>query len=365
MTAQNAALKLFGGVDLHKEKFHVHIMDQNEKTRDSKNLLSQEKHIREYFRGYTGLDMEVAVEIGNSTFWFCDIVNSMGIKTYVVNTLENRSISRSKIKTDKGDAKSLANGLRCNYLPKRIYIPSELQRQIRSLIAQRDQYVRNRTQLTNRVHSFLSRSGIVIQKSRMRKSTKYWEELFSQLVDASHFLRNTLSRYFQDYKNYVARINEIEYDLHQLIKENYMEEYKLLLTIPGIGPLTAYAFLGVVGDWKRFKSGRQLCAYLGLVPSFRESGDKQVKGHGRITKKGHRLLRGYLVQAALSILCRFACERNKKPFQEWYEEVKKRRGWKKARIALARKICNTVFGVLKSGKKFDPLLITKNSKTSQ
>ena len=88
---QEKTLKLFLGVDLHNESLNVHVIDENEKKVDSRKVPTTEAAIRKYFEPYrpdSGLEAVVAVEAGNPTFWFCDILEAMGIKSEIVNTLE-------------------------------------------------------------------------------------------------------------------------------------------------------------------------------------------------------------------------------------------------------------------------------------
>ncbi len=358
---QTKDLKLFSGVDLHNEHFNVHIIDQDERKCDSRKVPTTEEAIRKYFEPYRGQDIVVAVEIGNPTFWFCDILEDMGIEYFIVNTLDYNRTSNSKKKTDKRDARNLAFDLRRKNLPSiPVFKPGPIQKQLRTLITHRNQYINDRVRTTNRTQSFLSGRGIKVKKRSLRDSLKYWEGLFDKLKKEDPFILAELRLYHQDFKRLMAHIKDTENRMHQLIKAHYLTTYNHLITIPGIGFIIASSLIALVGDWSRFKSGKHLAGYLGLAPATRETADKKLKGHGNITKEGSPLTRSYLIQGGLCIIRSV----NKKaiPLQQWYENIRIRKGWKKARVALVRKVCEVSFAMIRTGTDFDPSLLMKNSK---
>lgn len=357
---KDSPLKLFGGVDLHKEFLYCYIINQLGKKCDGKKVDTTEEAIRNYFAPYQGFDIEVAVEIANMTFWFCDILQTIGIKTYVVNTYGNQKLYHRKKKTDKKDARDLAWDLFRDDLPPKIYIPNQPQRQLRSLLSHRYQAVKDRVRLVNRSHAFLNRYGMKANKSSLRVNLKYWKQLLVDLKNENTFALEELQVYYLNLKNKLEEIKMLESRIALLIKTHYIFEYKRLITVPGVGPVIAASLIAYVGNWKRFKTGRQLTSYFGLSPRIRESGNKKLPGDGPITKEGIPMVRGYFVQAALVIIG--SSKREAQPLRTWYENLKIRKGWKKARVALARKICEIAFAVVKNEQNFDPLLLRKNSK---
>jgi transposase len=106
-----------------------------------------------------------------------------------------------------------------------------------------------------------------------------------------------------------------------------------LMTVPGVGPITATAFVATIDDPKRFRTSEQVAAYLGLVPSVAQSGELEV--HGHITREGDGMLRGYLVEAAHVLLTR---KRGTCRLKKWGLKLAKKKGHGKARVAVARKI---------------------------
>jgi transposase len=351
-----------GGVDLHSENFHAHIVDRrNGKKVQSGKRATREADIRKYFEPFRGLGLKVAVEIGTSTFWFCDILNSMGIQTHIVNTLENSMIFNSRKKTDKIDAKTLCHQLCKDILPHPVYKPPHNQRELRQMVSQRSQYVRSRSQTINRAHSLLKNHGIMERKRDLR-SHKTRLELLARLTHMSNTFMRRLNTYFRTIESLSGEIKNLEDEMYGHLKTYFFTEYRRLVTLPGVALITAASIISMVGDWGRFKNGRKLSSYLGIVPTVYNSAGKMV-GSNAITKQGNSLARGYLVQTALGVLKSKSEEAQ--PLKEWYNAIRIKKGWKKARVSLARKLCCIMFGMMKNGTDYDPSFVTKNSKPAE
>ena len=369
---QEKTLKLYLGVDLHNESFNVHVIDENEKKVDSGKAPTTAEAIRKYFEPYrpdSGLEAVVAVEAGNPTFWFCDILEEMGIPFEIVNPLDYSRTSNNKKKDDKRDARNLAFDLKRKNLPTiPVYKCPPIQRKMRTLITHRNQYIKDKVRTVNRTYCFLSGRGIKVKKKNLKNSLKAWDDLFIQLKDISSvksaegldFILAELRLYYQDFKRLMTQIKTIEDRIYTLIKKHYLQIYKRLITLPGVGYVTAYCLIAQVGDWSRFKSGGNLTSYFGLTPSKRKTGNKKLKGDGSITKEGSSLMRSYLLQGAITISGSTA--KAAIPLRQWYENVKIRKGWKKARVALTRKMCEVLFAMIRKGEDYDPSFLIKNSK---
>jgi transposase len=117
------AIKFYSGVDLHKKKSYLYVIDIKGDKVSSKEIATTQKDFETFFSPYVPSGIFVAVEISSLTFWLCDVLYAMGIEVYVVNTLENHYLSRSVKKTDKEDARKLAIQLWKDILPNPVYIP--------------------------------------------------------------------------------------------------------------------------------------------------------------------------------------------------------------------------------------------------
>lgn len=393
------AIKFYSGVDLHKKKSYVYVIDITGDKVSSKEIATTQKDFERFFSPYVSSGILVAVEISSLTFWLCDVLYALGVEVYVVNTLENHYLSRSVKKTDKEDARKLAIQLWKDILPCPVYIPKKEERDLRRLVSQRHCLVKNLTRVMNRTGHVLANYEIKFSR-RALAAAKRWQQLHESFeagqnpVKVIKLTRSRVSGVSTNQKgnltervleeNQVAHVDPIllgefalQYDQFKLFKDQIatMEKslqshfdqtprlnamYQLLLTIPGMGPITSSALIGCIGDINRFGSGRQMVSYLGLCPKVRESAGKSLSSGG-ITKRGNSRLRGYFVQAAVALLS----SRNSRaqPLKEWYERIRRKKGWRTARIALARKLGLIAFGVLKTNTPYDPLKVAKKKVT--
>ena len=373
------AKNFYCGVDLHKTKSYIYIIDENGTKIEACEFLTSQNNFEKKFSSYSSGNLLVAVEISSLTFWFCDILQELNINVYVVNTLENHYISRSLTKTDKEDARKLAIELWKEILPPPVYIPKKEERDIRYLVSHRAFLVKNLTRVINRTSYLLANYELKFSR-RSLTSLKRWQYLNEILKSRGNLSEDNVRELrvikikvddvlllefkvqYEQFKLLNKQITQLEKKLltHLGKSSRLSVMYQNLLSIPGMGPITSSALIGHIGEVERFKSGRQFVSYLGLCPKVRESGGKSL-GSGGITKRGNNRLRGYFVQASVALLnSRHA---DAIPLKEWYEGIRKKKGWRKARVALARKLAQVSFGVLKTNLPYDPfkVIIKKNA----
>jgi transposase len=396
------AIKFYCGVDLHKKKSYLYVIDINGDKVSSKEIATTQKDFETFFSPYVSSGILVAVEISSLTFWLCDVLYALGVEVYVVNTLENHYLSRSVKKTDKEDARKLAIQLWKDILPCPVYIPKKEERDLRRLVSQRHSLVKSVTRVMNRTGHMLANYEIKFSRRALAVARR-WQQLHEsfeagqnpvKVIRLTRSPRSRVSGVSTSQKgnltervleeNQVAQVDPmllgefaLQYDQFKLFKDqiatvekslqSHFDQtprlnamYQLLLTIPGMGPITSSALIGCIGDINRFGSGRQMVSYLGLCPKVRESAGKSLSSGG-ITKRGNSRLRGYFVQAAVALLS----SRNSKaqPLKEWYERIRRKKGWRTARIALARKLGLIAFGVLKTNTPYDAVKVTKKKVT--
>lgn len=361
--------KFYCGVDLHKKNTFLYIIGVDGEKVESKEVATRREILKKFFSSFPAHELLAAVEISSLTFWFCGVLKEMGIETYVVNTLENHYISHSMKKTDKEDARKLAIQLWKDMLPPRVYIPHKDERDIRGLISHRHGLVKSLTRIINRTSHILANYDLKFSR-RVLTSSRRWQYLFECFQTGTHPINSTSEEEniveigdvlvteftinYDQFKLLQAQITQVEKSILSKLEETprLHTMYRNLLTIPGMGPITSSALIGCVGDIKRFKSGRQLVSYLGLCPKVRESGGKSLSSKGGITKRGNSRLRGYFTQAAIGVLG--SLHADAKPLKVWYDRLRHQKGWRTARIALARKLATVAFGVLKTNKPYDP-----------
>ncbi len=193
------------------------------------------------------------------------------------------------------------------------------------MLRTRQGLVRMRSACRPRIHSLLAKEGLIVPVSDLfGKKGRLW--LSAQSLSWSH--RQLVDLLSIQVDSITQAIREVEENLRQALDEHPV--LARLMTVPGLGFLTAAAFLAEVGDVERFPRARHLVSYLGLAPRVRASG-----GHvriGSLTKEGPPLIRSYLVEVVQNAI------RSPGPCQELYLRVRERSGSQSARVAVARKL---------------------------
>jgi transposase len=350
------------GIDVHKSTSVIYALNEKGERVRSKSINTCFEEFKKFFSPYLkDYDIQAAVETGNLAFWLSRRLEAIGISVYVVNTLANKLISGSSKKTDKRDAGTLALQLLKDMLPEKVYAPNEDEQNLRSLVQHRKQIVKSKTRVTNRAHALLLRNGIFVSKANLKKYKKFWvETLEEKIPDKTRHIHIEFKFYMEEFDLLNRQLQEIEQYILEEVDRMYEEENNLLMSIPGVGFAISSAALAYGGDGRRFENTRRYQGYWGQAPGHQESAGKKL-GNGGITKVGPSIMRGYLTQGALSVLKHKHKEENR-PLYEFYEEIRKRKGWKKARVALGRKISSIMYGVLKNRTPYDPRLLYRGCK---
>jgi len=225
-----------------------------------------------------------------------------------------------------------------------VYKPSAVTRELRKLFSQYELLNRQIRMLKNNIQSVLAENGIVVSSKEVahllcpQKGPAMLKEL--DISAASHIGIEVSQKL-------LWAVLEKKEQLHREILragEPLQQEVKRLISIKGITPLTALAFLADVGDVRRFKSLRRMNAYLGLVPRVKESGGKSRCGH--INRQSRSLTRTILSQSIYHVS-------NSSPYlRRFYCELTEKRGCGRARIALIRKVCSIMRRMLITGEEF-------------
>jgi len=357
------AQKLYCGIDLHSRKSYLHILDEEGSRIKSGEIDTTGQSFRTFFKELIGQnEISAAIEIGSLTFRYCDVLQSMGISIHVVNTLKNAYISKSMKKTDKEDARRLAIQLWKDILPEPVHIPDASEYQLRTLVSHRASLVKSQIRLINRVRYRLRDYEIQLPARTLKKTGKWemiLEGIFPLELPLLHLQVSQMTEQFRILENQIRETEkQMLCQIHQ--DPEFDTLYALLLTIPGMGMITAAAVLALIGHGiERFGSARKLVSYFGQCPRVRESGGKSL-GRSGITKQGNSWVRGYFTQVAIGAL------RSKKedavPLHDWYDRIRRRKGWRVARVALSRKMAAISYGVLKHKRPYDPSLVTWEEK---
>ena len=330
---------LYVGIDLHKEKVYGVVIDEKGNVIKEGKFSNTKEGFQKFLKGIKNAIM--AIESTGFTFPAYDFLEGNGYEVKVAHPLKTRAIADAKIKTDKIDAKILANLLRGDLLPTS-YIPKKDMREIKEMVRHRAYMVRFRTSLKNKIHNELAKRWIKENGNIFTKKGIEW--LRSLGIES-------VNRYLDVMEILNEKIKEISLEIKEIAKEN--EDVKLLMTIPGINYYSAMLILAEIGDVKRFSNSHKLSAYAGLVPSTHQSGNERYYGH--IIKQGSEWLRWILIQC-VHIHIKYDTH-----LTRFYKRIAARRGKKIAIVATASKMLRVIYQMLINKEEFKPFPVKPRS----
>jgi transposase len=317
------------GVDLHSDNFTVCLLDEDGTQSFQKYKLCELAAFKQGLQ----TDDHIALEAtGNSRFFYGEVAPLVA-KCVVVNPSQFEIIKQSVSKTDRNDARALAQFLQKALLPTS-RMKEELHAQVSSLAKTRDKLVKLRTTLFNKIHAHLKAHGL-----ESRKEAYHYEANLIKVLrmPLPRLVLLELEVIIDQIRSLKAGIQKLEAQINELGPQ--LQGYQNLLSIKGIGQYSAAVLLSIIGEVDDFPDEDKLASYFGIVP--RVANSNQTQHHGRITKRGSKLGRTVLVQ------CTLAAKRYSPYLKQYYERIKGRRGSGKAIIATARKFLGIIYRTLK------------------
>lgn len=291
-----------------------------------------------------GTEVKAAVEMMSGAVWVRDRLEASGWEVQVAHARKVRDVAPLACKTDKVDARVLAELCRRDLVPE-LWLPSPEDRALRERLRRRMHLVRTRTAARNRIFGLLTQFGLRASYRRLRRPDaieflegrgvpEVWRASITELIE----LAEEMDR----------RIIPLERELCPLARAD--QRVRLLRTIPGIGPLLGLTFAAEIGEVSRFRTPGKLVGYAGLAPRVSQSGERSQTG--ALSKAGSRTLRWAAVEAANQAW------RPANPWHGHYLRVSARHGKNPAKSAVARKLLIAAWHMLSRDEPFKPAAST-------
>lgn len=336
------------GLDLHKRESQLCIITEEGEIVERRIVTSRER-----FTAVLGdrAPARILLEASTESEWVARHLESLGHEVIVAdpNFAPMYATRSRRVKTDRRDARTLAEACRLGaYRP--IHRASAAQRHVRAQLAVRDALIRTRTRYVNVVKALVRRDGLRLPGGGPIHTEAKLAALPLPALLAAEVapLRVLLGPLNEEIVAADARLASVVAGDPVLTQ---------LCTVPGIGPVTAVAFVATLDVVARFKSAHQVEAYLGLTPCEYSSGEQQRRG--RISKTGNARMRYLLVEAAWRLL------RTKDPaaaaLRAWAEGIAQRRGRSIAAVALARRLAGILYAMWRDGKDYHAPRIAANA----
>jgi len=340
---------IYIGIDVHKKHFTVSIQGEDLAYKTFNQPPDPEVLAKYLRRNYPKANYFAAYEAGFSGFWIYESLQNHGVNCIVVNPCDIPSTDKEKKqKRDALDSRKIARSLRNGELTA-IYVPPLEQQQDRSLLRTRQRLIGNQTRCRNRIKGILHFYGIRQPECFIHPGTHWSKRYMDWLkgIDVGQVSGNvTLKLLLQEASGIKELLSQTDKEIIKLSREDrYLKNLKLLLTVPGIGRLTAMIILTEIGDIARFKRFDQLCAYVGLMPNIYSSGEKERTGD--ITKRGNGHIRSHLVESSWTAI------RHDPALSLAYQQLCSRMNGNKAIIRIARKLINRIRHVLLNNEAYE------------
>lgn len=322
----------YTGIDLHRKTSFFTTIDQGGQIIRKSNLANEESRILSYLKALAE-PTRIVIESTANWYWLYDLLIDNGFDVIMSNPVKTKAIASARIKNDKLDSHMLAQLLRAD-LVATAHASNQRTRQLKELLRHRSKLVRDSVRMKNRIHNIMAKNNLTVPVSDLfgRKGLEFLEQ-----APLPGYQRRQVDTYLNLYQSIKEQVIVLTDDIHKEAKTNAMA--KLLMTIPGVGPITAMFMVAEIEDISRFPSYRHLASYAGLVPCLDASADKQRIG--RITKQGSPYLRTALVEAAQ------ASTRTRSRLNIFFRRRIVRSGYQKAIVATAHKIIQYAYFILR------------------
>jgi transposase len=327
------------GCDFHPRFQQIAFVDQ-ETGEYGERRLSHPEEAERFYRSLAGRQVRLGAEATGNFRWFRLLMQELGHEFLLGDATAIRAACPRKQKTDKRDARHILKLLVEDRFPD-VWQPPAENENLRQLLLHRCRMVRMRTRVKNQLDSMAKSEGLL--------SKRVWCQMRRNQIEALPLAGWDVERR----RDLIALLEEMNRRIEPLdeavIKAAEQNpEACLLMTHPGVGPVVSLAYVLILGNWERFKRGKQVGSYLGLIPVEESSSDKRRLGH--ISKQGNTLLRWLLVEAAST------AQRYDASWHRQYLRLSMTKHHGVAKVAIAHKLAVRLYWMLRSGENYEQVV---------
>ena len=331
----------FAGLDVSQARTTVCIVDERGLVTWRGSCVTSPAAIAQILTAQASLLERVGLESGPLAPWLVHELRAVELPVVCLDARHARAALSMQInKSDANDADGLAQIVRTGWY-REVEVKSIESHLVRATLGVRKQLVGMRTEMINQIRGLMKIFGLILPKSSGARFEAGVRARIAEKAELGVVVEPLLAAW-RALDDQVAALEQ------QLVRRARRHEVcHRLMTVPGVGPLTALAFVTTVDDPTRFRRSSSVGAYLGLTPRRHQSGERDVSG--RISRCGDRLTRSYLYEAANVLLTRVE---RWSFLKAWAFRLAKRSGPKKAKVALARKLAALLHRLWRDGTTF-------------
>jgi transposase len=325
------------GIDLHSNNMvNVAINGNGEVVQEAK-LPTSTRSLEDFFGTFDG-PIKAVVECTSNWYWLSDWCRAHNIDLTLAHSKMVKAISYAKVKTDKVDAKTLAELLRADLIPEAYQIKHD-RRELRELTRGRLRLIQWRGKLQSTLWNQAIKYNVGISGSQWRELEKLQQWLQPQLPPAANLQAQLLCKQISQLQGHIHRI---EQEIEKQVP--FEQSAERLMAVPGLGKVGAWTIIAEIGDISRFPSAKQFTSYCRLVPGAKDSGGSHRHKSGN--KDGNTYLRAAFGQAAVSAYTHY------KVVKKFYRKIKRRSGRPVARAVVAKELAKGVWHMLTKDEEY-------------
>ena len=335
-------MEYYIGLDVSLKQTSICVVDQSGVIIREGVVESDPEAIASFVRSKAPGTVRIGIETGPTTTWLWTELKRLGLPVICIDARHAKAVLKMQInKSDRNDAAGIARIMQTGWF-KEVRVKDLDSHAVKALLASRALLVKIKRDLENQVRGLLKNLGLVIGRAKFDVFAVRAEGLVENRPELAAAIRPLL----EARKAIERQVDNLDRKVLKLARHDV--QVRRFMTVPGVGPITALCFKATIDDPARFRRSRSVGAYIGLTTRRHASGE--IDWSGRISKCGDAMMRMYLFEAAGVLLTRVP---KWSGLKAWGAKLAKRKGLRKAKVAVARKLAVILHRMWTDGTEFN------------